>query len=77
MMDRTKKAVKEEIVGFFNNILVRDEKSRNFEKEIAGFAYSHSSVEGIQAFKELMQEMATINVILYILICKNFMSMNH
>ena len=50
------KTIKDEILEFFSTKLNRDEKSRTYEKDIAKFAYSHSSEEGVQAFTELMQE---------------------
>ena len=50
------KTIKDEILEFFSSKLNRDEKARKYEKEIARFAYSHSSEEGIQAFTELMGE---------------------
>lgn len=50
------RTIKEEILDFFCNKLEKDEKSRKYEKDISRFANSHSSKEGIQAFKELMQE---------------------
>ena len=56
MMSTNKISVKGEIIDYFDHTLKRDEQSRRFEKEIARFAYSHSSDEGILAFKELMQE---------------------
>lgn len=48
--------IKNEIIDYFRNQLIRDEKSRKYEKEISKFAYSYSSDDGITAFKELMED---------------------
>lgn len=48
--------IKEEIVDFFSNKLERNERVRDYEKEISRFANNHTSSESIQAFQELMVE---------------------
>lgn len=48
--------IKEEILDFFCNTLEKDEKSRKYEKDISRLTNKYSSKEGIQAFRELMQE---------------------
>ena len=55
-IEKSGKRIKAEIIDFFSKEMNQDEKSRKYEKEIAQFAYSHSSNEGIKAFTELMQE---------------------
>lgn len=47
--------MKEKILTFFREKLIRDEKSRQYEKEISSFASKNSSDEGIAAFYEIME----------------------
>ncbi len=48
--------MKEIILSYFKRDVNRDEKSREYEKNISRFAYDHSSDEGVAAFNKIMEE---------------------
>lgn len=48
--------MKEIILSYFKKEINRDEKSREYEKNISRFAYDHSSNEWVSAFNTIMEE---------------------